>query len=218
MTSRSKPPEEPWATRAVSLRTAASLGFPHPPAHLPQLDRDPLRPEEEVVERALALNLVIGCSWGMPMDLARAWLEREQLADRLTPGEIAFLADVDRGEDPESSDRQIQVEGLWVLAWALGLERTLDFGACCGDHLVSLLPDLRRDESRDRFETAAKLRPYDEIHGALDLAYCLTWGAAEANLMRRQSPGAVLQYVLWERRRALEWLFGADWDDPPMDT
>ncbi len=52
----------------------------------------------------------------------------------------------------------------------------------------------------------------------LDVAFCLTWGCAEANLRQQPVPGDVRDYVIWERRRALEWLMGDDWDNPNYDT
>lgn len=36
-----------------------------------------------------------------------------------------------------------QDEGLWVLAWSLGLTDTLDFWRDCDPRFVHLLPDLR---------------------------------------------------------------------------
>jgi len=60
----------------------------------------------------------------------------------------------------------------------------------------------------------------------LDLYYCLTWGLADANLNHRPVPGSVEQYVLWERRRALEFALvladephqHSDWYEISLDT
>jgi hypothetical protein len=60
----------------------------------------------------------------------------------------------------------------------------------------------------------AALRDDAEVRAALDLARCLTWGLGDPELSVGFSPGEVEPYVVWERRRALEWLLGADWDQP----
>jgi hypothetical protein len=70
------------------------------------------------------------------------------------------------------------------------------------------------------------LRDANETAEMLDLHYCLTWGLAEANLNHRTVPGSVEQYVLWERRRALEFALvlgdepyqHADWYEISLDT
>lgn len=204
--------------RELSLVELERLGFPQPPIHLPVIDMPRVRSYTEVVDRALAHNVVINCAYRMPAGYARKWLERENLIHALTAGEEAFIVAIDAGQDPADNEILIQTEALWILVWALGLEPHLDFGRYCGDHLTNLLPNLREDESRDRFDKTTRLRPVEELRSAFDLAYCLTWGAADANLTGKPSPGTVRQYVLWERRRAFEWLSGEDWDDPPTDT
>jgi hypothetical protein len=204
--------------RAASARIAEELGFLRPPAHLPLLERGRRRSVESVVERTIVLNVVVACAFKFPTARARTWLAREHVLDGLTAAERKFLDAIDGGAPPDTSGVGLQTERLWVLCWALGYEASLDFGVYCGNHLVKRLPDLLQDESRARFETGATLRGRDDLLAALDLAYCLTWGTTEANLRGQPSPGAVRPYVLRERRSALEWLLGGDWDDPPMDT
>ncbi|HYO67259.1 MAG TPA: DUF4272 domain-containing protein, partial [Archangium sp.] len=150
--------------------------------------------------------------------LARSWLRQEGLEGVLTPGEQHYLGEVEKGLAPESQGHQLQVEALWALVWALALVPVLDFGKHCGDELSGLLPDLRQSEGSRSFRKRAHLRRPEELYQALDLAYCLSWGIAEANLTRSPVPGRVEQYVVWERRRALEWLHGDDWDKPRTDT
>jgi hypothetical protein len=60
----------------------------------------------------------------------------------------------------------------------------------------------------------AERRDPEALREALDLARCVTWGLGDADLSVGFSPGEVEPYVVWERRRALEWLHGADWDEP----
>jgi hypothetical protein len=83
--------------------------------------------------------------------------------------------------------------------------------------VTPLVPDLF-DPSEGlgpaRVRAEAELRDAEEISAALDLARCLTWGLGDPELSLGFSPGEVEPYVVWERRRALEWLLGADWDAP----
>jgi hypothetical protein len=206
------------AIRSRSLSLARALGYPPPPAHFPWLDRERVRPEREVIDRSLVLHIIVNCSFGMPTALARAWLDREGLLASLSPGERHYLEEIDQGLAPDAKGHQLQVESLWALAWALSQVPSLDFGHYCGDELAGLLPDLRANEDGESFRSRARLRSPEELYEALDLAYCLSWGVAEANLTRTPVPGKVGQYVIWERRRVLEWLHGGDWDSPPRDT
>ena len=204
--------------RQQSLSELAVLGFPQPPAHFPLLEKKPIRSQHEVVARALVLNVVINCAYQMPNDYARSWLRGQGLFEKATLQELAFMDGIDQGEQPDTGGFELQIEALWALAWSLGFVDDLSFSQYCTDELAGWLPDLRRNEGKDRFERAAVLVERDKVREALDLCFCLTWGAAEANLERRRCPGPVEQYVLWERRRALEWLRGEDWDDYPTDT
>ena len=206
------------AIRRESLEQLTVLGFPKPPEHFPILDRVETRPEEDVVNRALVLHVVINVAFNMPTDLARIWLDHQGLSQSMTEGENGFLESVDGGMAPDAQGHQLQVEALWALVWALGHVPTLDFNEYCGESLSSYLPDLRASESRDRFDTTSSLHDATEVFQVLDLAYCITWGIADANLTRRNPSGKLDQYAYWERRRSLEWLFGDEWDEPDLST
>jgi hypothetical protein len=58
----------------------------------------------------------------------------------------------------------------------------------------------------------------------LDLYHCMTWGLAEANLRQQTPPGEIEQYVIWHRRRALEFAIAErewthdEWDDMDLST
>ena len=84
--------------------------------------------------------------------------------------------------------------------------------------MAGWLPDLRTGESAERFRAGTVVRGEGEILNELDVVYCLTWGCAAANLYHQPEPGVLGQYVMWERRRALEWLVGDDWDEPNLST
>lgn len=205
-------------TRHESLAQLPSLGFPKPPEHFPVLEAGTLRSGRDVINRALALNVVINTSFGMPTDQARAWLDLYSLSSALTTDERTLLSDIDNGMPPDAKGHQLKVEALWTLIWALHQVETLDFTSYCGENLSSLLPDLRTRETPDALISNASLRSAEEVGQALDLAYCITWGIADANLRNLEPPGDLQQYVYWERRRALEWLVGSEWDAPDFST
>ena len=204
-------------SRAENLRIAHRLGHPAPPDDHPYPTGEPVRTTDEVVERALAVNVVLSCAHGLSVDAARAWLDGHELACALTGHEAEYLEDVEDGMRLGSAHRKLHVEALWALLWAVSFADELDFGVGCGERVTPLVPDLfdpAEGVGAARVRSEALLRDGDELRAALDLARILTWGLGDPDLSVGFSPGEVEPYVVWERRRALEWLFGADWDAP----
>ena len=206
------------AARARSRDIVNNVGFPPPPDWYPTIERGSLRLLHEVEDRALPLNVVINCSFTMPTDVARSWLAANGLEDRLTSGESNYLAEIEAGAAPDSQGHQLQIEALWVLVWAASLVPAVDWATYCADTLAAWLPDLRVGEDPRVFRRSTTRRHDSEVLDELDTAFCLTWGCAEANLRGQGDPGNMRQYVMWERRRGLEWLMGVDWDDPDYNT
>ena len=212
--------------RQRTLERVQDLGFPVPPAHLPVLEDNEFprsaRGIEEVIQRALVLNVRINLAFGMPPESARDWLTTNGLMGSLSPRESALVGGSARSGEQE----KLQVEALWALAWALQLAPSLDHRAYCGDELATLLPDLRAQESAEAWRSRAEpsLRSDDELLTELDLLYAMTWGVADANLSGAPTPGEVDPYVFWERRRALEFVRAdsdaghADWDEIDLST
>ncbi len=210
-----------WNARAArqrSLEMAAELDYPAIPTHLPLIDRVTTRSVDEIIDRALVLNVIINCSYGMPTGQGRAWLAANEVAAGLTQAEHRYLSVVEDGDEPSEQGHQLQVERLWCLAWALQLTDMLSWSDYCGQSLASLFPNLRIDESANAFRSLARSRPAPELLDELDLAYCLSWAHADANLRQASQVGPLRQYVVWERRSALEWLAEGDWDNPDLST
>ena len=203
--------------RSRNLRIARRLGYPAPPDDLPFPDAGLARTSDEAVDRALVVNVVLSCAHGLGVEPARAWLERASLLDALTAHEAEYLEDVADGMRLGGAQRKLHVEALWALLWALAFVDELDFGVGCGERVTALVPDVfdpAEGLGPARVRAEAELRDVDEMRAALDLARCLTWGLGDPGLSVGFSPGEVEPYVVWERRRALEWLLGADWDEP----
>lgn len=202
--------------REHSLADAERLGYPTNPS-LPYVESPGwIRPEDDIASRALALSLVLAFAYGFSREKTQRLLERDSLEEDLTPAELSFI----KGDSEVPNEEfKLRIEALWALAWALSFVDRLDFSQVCGEHLVHLIPDWKRDDEPSAFRSAAKLRDADDIQRALDLAYCLDWAVAEERLRRIQASDRVPPYVIEQRRRALEWLvLDEDWDDIILDT
>lgn len=201
--------------RRQSIKTASSLGYP---VHevLPLLDRvQGARTSDGTVARLLCLHAAAACAYGFDEPEALDWLRQERAFDDLAPSERRFLESGDG--DPDRF--KVRIEGMWALAWTLGLVAKLDFGKGCDKDFVRLLPDLHTAQSSSGLRAKVKPRSSDEILEACDLAYCLHCWTRQAQLGNRRVPGKVPPFVVEERRRALDWLLGdVDWDEVSLDT
>jgi len=197
--------------RERSRKLARRLGYPKPPDDLPAPATGRLRPTPAILDRALALNAVISCAYGLPTLAALEWLRSEGLLDALTGDEEEFLVDMSEGLRVEELARKLEVESLHALAWALGLVDELDFDRGCGDEVARVMPDIDAGDDASALRLAAERRADDELYSALDLATVLAWAIGAEDLRLGLSPGDVEPYVVWERKRALQWIHGADW-------
>jgi hypothetical protein len=198
--------------RTASRRTAKRLGYPPPPDDLPLRQVERWRSLNEAVDRALVLNVVVSCAHGFELGAAWMWLRRAGLGDALTPLETEYLDELESGMHLDDLARRLQVEALWALLWSLSFTPELDFGVGCGAAVAPLLPDLDTVDAAGAFRAEAELRGDEELVAVLDLARCLGASLGDDELSIGFAPGEVEPYVVWERRRALEWLAGANWD------
>lgn len=211
--------------RARTHQRVLELRFPELPVHLALVadahDPASLRAETQVIERFLVLAVRVSMAFGMPNGEAVRWLTDNGLDTCLSESESQRFATGGRAVQD-----QLFVESLWAFAWALSLADELDPAQYCGDDLVSLLPDLRVLEGVDAWRARSKpsLRPLEEILGAVDLHYGLTWGLTHARSSGLPQPGEVEGYVHWFRRHALEFVLNdpdidhASWDDIDLST
>jgi hypothetical protein len=196
--------------RDRSRKLARRLGYGKPPADVPAPRVRALRSTDEIVERALVLNVVISCAYGLRTDVALEWLGAEGLTERLTDDEREFLVDVSEGLRVQELARRLEVESLFALLWAVSLVDELDFDTGAGD-VTSYVPDVGAGEPGDGLRTEAERRSDDELYEALDLATVLASALGDEDLQLGLSPGNVEPYVVWERRRALAWIHGTKW-------
>ena len=200
--------------RERSRRALAAHGL-SVPTSLPAIDPAALRPLEDIRDRLFCLNAVAAVAYGFDADKARSWLDKEHLSEQLSQPEIRLL---ERGQGNRDAFRA-QVEGMWVLAWALSIVSEIDFWRDCSPTFVTLLPNLKAGESVTRTMAQAELRTSHEVMAACDLSYCLHWIIRESMLRNGPLPRDLAPYVVIERRRALEWMLSKDaWDMVDLST
>lgn len=182
---------------------------------LPVIDEFSPRSTVEIVDRILCLNAVAAAAHGFDKGKALSWLEQENVSENLTVSEGEFLTS---GQDNANAFK-IQVEGIWALAWIIGIVPNLDFWQTCDSQFVRMLPDLKTSESSAEIRARAETRDDTEIGFAVDLAYCLHWLLRENAINEKPPPKGLLPFILEERRRALEWAIGEmGWDEVSLDT
>ena len=201
--------------RAETIEAAKRLGV-DVLATLPLLDAGlEMRSANETISRILAMNAVAATAHGFDKTKAVAWLNQEALTDSLSEQEKRFIFD-----GAGNPDRfKVQVEGMWALAWAIGIANELNFAKDCDNRFVMMLPSLKQSQSSAVFREKANLRSLEQIVAACDLAYCLHWAVRQSELSSKRLPGNLKPYVVIERRHALEWLLSKEaWDEVSLDT
>ncbi|HYU96419.1 MAG TPA: DUF4272 domain-containing protein, partial [Sphingomicrobium sp.] len=145
---------DPKDLRTATLRrlTAANI---HPPPHFPLLDEPNLRRADEAIDRLFCLAAVAAVAYGFPREHARSWLEQEGLWPKLEGEEEEFLV------KPTGATAlfEWQVQGIFILAWALGVLDSLDFWKPCPNDLVLKLPDIMSSQPTGEIRGALALRP-----------------------------------------------------------
>lgn len=196
--------------RDRSRRLARRLGYGKPPGDVPEPVVGALRSADDIVDRALVLDAVISCAYGLRTDVALEWLQAEGLVEQVTEAEHEFLVDVAEGLRVQELARRLEVESLFALLWAVSVVDDLDYDRGAGD-VTLYVPDVGAAEPGDALRAEADRRAADELYAAYDLATVLASAIGDEDLRVGFSPGDVEPYVVWERRRALAWIHGAEW-------
>ena len=177
-----------------------------------------LRPQDAVVDRAVALAYVALKGEGLEANSLEGFNRAYGARQHLSPAEQAFA-------DEPVPDQQALVHATWryealhTLLWALGFVPELEYPdhPCDPGADIGLLAPLSEAEFRQR----AQLRPAAEILDAADLTYRYAWACVAARLHQRPAPASLESGVAHERLYALNWLtarFDEDWDDVSTDT
>lgn len=164
----------------------------------------PARTAASVLDRALALHVVVAVAGGLDGDAGLRWAEA--LGVWLLRDEREYLEDAADGLRIEDAARATSVEALAQLLWSLGLAEVppIDDEA---PGAASVLPPAGQP-----VDVEAELRPIDDLEAAWDLLAGMAWALrADDELEIGQSPGTVDPYVVRQRFRAAAWVLGSDW-------
>lgn len=173
------------------------------------------RPVEQIVRRLLCLHVLAAVAFGFDKQRALAWANSEGISSNFTEDESAVL----QISKKVPSQFKFQIEGMWALAWALGLIQDIDFSKPCDQTFAALLPDLINAETSLNLRTRISLRPIEQQYEMCDFAFCLHWAVKHREIKGFGTPFGLLSYVIPERRRSLEWLLCDEpWDEINLDT
>lgn len=201
--------------RRQSWRVVAELGL-EVNETLPLLDFPiSTRTVDEIFQRLLCLHALAAIAFGFDKQKAIVWTDSEGIYSAFTENEKAAL----QNKKKLSSQFKFQIEGMWALAWVLGLVPNIDFSKPCDQMFAALLPDLIRGQSSMYLKEKISLRPVQQQYEMCDLAYCLHWAVRHRELKGFGAPFGLASYVIPERRHALEWLIcDESWDEIVLDT
>jgi len=188
-------------------------------AWLPILEDPNTRSIDAVRGRMSVMNALINISFEAPVEIIRNWIDHHGLSKHLSKWEQEILQkDNNALSDHELNSLRWYLEGLWALMWATELVDNLDETAWCSDHMASLLPNLERNENNEKIDGLSSLKSGNEIYTMLDFYYRLHWYCVDERLKGKQA--LINEGLVYERRKALEWLINkdSDWDDIEMGT
>src|SRR5262245_41796142 len=135
---------------------------------------------DEVARRTMVLWAVELRAEGVPQAETLRLIEQLDLWKSVRPSERAFLKN--KRPSPEECQRLVwRLESIWVLMWALGHIKRLDWpsGMCDVPKLAGLVSPHEADSA---FITSARLRPTSEILDAQDLIMRVHWAIRDAHL------------------------------------
>ncbi len=186
---------------------------------LPVLEDPNTRSLDEIKGRMSVMNALINISFEAPITFIRKWIEKNDLTSHLSNWENEILLkDNDELSDYERNSLRWYLEGLWALMWATKTVPDLDETEWCGENMATFLPNLEENEGNEKIDQLKELRTDVEIYNMLDLYYRFHWYCVDERIKGVEAK--INEGVVYERRKALEWLINkdCDWDDIEMGT
>jgi Domain of unknown function (DUF4272) len=184
---------------------------------LPILDDSKIRSLEEIKGRISIMNAVINIAFEAPTHEIKNWIIKHKLTKYLSESEQLII---DKPNDHlnnfELNSVMWYLESLWALMWVVEMIDTLDAKVPVGDNMAQLLPDLENEEDNSKVDEATGLRSELEIYTMLDYYYRLHWYVTDSRINGVKIK--LTDGVIYERRKALEWVFNrdCDWDSVEM--
>jgi hypothetical protein len=184
---------------------------------LPVLDDTKIRSLEDIKGRISIMNAVINIAFEAPTHEIKNWIIKHKLTKHLSESEQLII---DKPNDHlnnfELNSIMWYLESLWALMWVVEMIETLDAKVPVSDNMASLLPDLEQEESNEKVDKVQNLRPELEIYTMLDYYYRLHWFVTDSRINGVKIK--LTEGVIYERRKALEWVMNrdCDWDSVEM--
>jgi hypothetical protein len=178
-----------------------------------------LRTACEVAERLILLAAVSAVAADMDRKVVSSWLQQEDLWNKATPAERAFLS----AEHPSEKARirfSWEMEAVYVLGWALNIIPELSSPseqASIGD-ILDQMPG--PGDPIKEFMDSCSLRSASEIHEAAEAALTAFAASFRAKAIGEPEPNGYDIEVALERLNALWWLIRnehVEWDDVGTD-
>lgn len=112
-----------------------------------------------------------------------------------------------------------QYESCYVLMWVLGIIDNLPFPSEACD-VEQIIKPIAESNTFEEVLSKCKVRDIEEILDELDIEYRYHWACVDKRACNPDTEiGNLNSEIVYERRRALEWLFvNEDWNDISLDT
>lgn len=172
----------------------------------------------QIATRALILHGIVAVSAGCDSEPVIEWFRSNNVWRSVTPNERKFLTG--KSSDAERQRLFWLKEAEWALLWIIGKVPTLGLPTkqCNSQKLIDeIMPQLGDDTSK--FIASAKLRTPGEFIAEADRSYNLWCYWNLDKKAQKPIPDDLIPIVLYERRRAFEWMDGFPaWDDVTCDA
>jgi Domain of unknown function (DUF4272) len=187
--------------------------------YLPIVDDPKIRSLEDIKGRIAVMNALINIAFDAPTHVIRDWIIQHKLTKHLSESEQLII----NKPNPHLSEFEINsmmwyLESLWALMWVVEMISDISVNKPVGDNMAKLLPDLEAEENNDKILQINSIRSVLEIYTKLDYYYRLHWYCVDNRISGVKIK--VSEGVVYERRKALEWVLNndSDWDNIEMST
>ncbi len=188
---------------------------------LGQPDNYHARDAKEIASRALALFGVIGVAFGAPRKDVISWLKEENLWDKLSPYELAYLS-AKKPTRKQTINFSWESEALIVLLWALAkVEKIPEPDEQCDTSLFQKIMPPYSNVAVEEFVSSAERRAAEcllDMAGKIMQLHIL---ARQAKYYSKQISQKIDIEIIQERHHAINWVVGYEglpWDEVTTDT
>ncbi len=188
---------------------------------LPIIELEEIKPRSarDIANRALVLHAFVNASFGAPLSVLKAWLEKNNLANELSPLERKLIYFSEFLNEEQINQFRWNIEFLWVAAWCGQFFNEFSPTQPVSEELAGFFPSIKDDEAAESFYSKFKLRQPEDLYKSLDHLYRAHWFTKNCQLTGTSSGnfnGGVVQC----RRMFIEWVLNheSEWDHMELNT